>query len=355
MLPRQAAVSLVYNGANASGQIAPYLNSFQYKDIASGSSDRISIQVSDRDHKWIGAWFPEKGDLLQPMITTLNWLKEGRITQFPCGTFRVDDFSFRGGPIRLSIEALAVPADKSGFQVTERTETYEKTTLQEIGQTIADRNGIALYFEAENVTIEKVEQNKQSDCAFFREQVEKYGLALKIYNDKLVVFSEADYEAKDAKLILTPADFDPGWSWNTKTAGTYTGVKYQYTNSEKNKTFTVTAGAGERILECSDPADNLQEATAVALAAVNKANRGTTTMSLSMMARPGLIASDCVEIREMEKLSGKYYIDQLTHSVGSGYKMALELRRVEPAITEATSVSNAVSQRKKRGKNNGTK
>ena len=55
MLPRQANVSLLYNGANASGQIAPYLASFQYTDVASGSSDKISIQINDRDHRWIGA------------------------------------------------------------------------------------------------------------------------------------------------------------------------------------------------------------------------------------------------------------------------------------------------------------
>ena len=79
--------------------------------------------------------------------------------------------------------------------------------------------------------------------------MEKFGLALKIYNSRIVVFSEGTYEAKKAKAVLTPADFEPGWSWNTQTTGTYTGVKYQYTNSDKNKTFTVTAGGGERILE----------------------------------------------------------------------------------------------------------
>ena len=55
MEPRKAAVSLVYNGANATGQIAPYLASFQYTDIASDSSDSINIEINDRDHMWIGA------------------------------------------------------------------------------------------------------------------------------------------------------------------------------------------------------------------------------------------------------------------------------------------------------------
>ena len=56
-----------------------------------------------------------------------------------------------------------------------------------------------------------------------------------------------------------------------------------------------------------------------------------------MMAMPGLIASDCVEIRGLKRLSGKYFIEQITHSLGSGYKMALDLHsRIlspPPAVT----------------------
>ena len=344
MDPRQATVLLQYNGVNASGQIAPCLSSFQYKDVASGSSDSISLELNDRDQRWLGPWFPQKGDLLQPTIRTRNWSGDGQQLDFPCGTFRVDDFSFSGGPVRLRMEAAAVPADGSGFKATERTETYEATSLAEIGRIITARAGMDLFFEAEDVTIEKTEQSQQNDCAFYTGLVETFGLAAKIYDDRLVVFSEADYEAKAPKVILTPADFDPGWSWHTEVTGTYTGVRYQYTNSEKNKTFTVTAGGGGRILIVNEPADNLTEATAIALAALNRANRGTTTMRLTMMARPGLIASDCVEIQGLQRIDGKYYIDQITQSIGSGYTMALDLRRVEQRITAASSISSTVSE-----------
>ncbi len=343
MMPRKANVSLVYNGANATGQIAPMLNSFQYKDVASGTSDSISITVNDKNHMWIGPWFPVKGDILVPTIIVENWSGPGGSGVFPCGRFALDDFSFSGGPIRLKIEALALPY-ASSFKTQERTETYEKTTLAGIGAIISGRAGIALFFDAPDVSIEKVEQNNQNDCDFYCDLVEKYGLAIKIYNNKLVVFSEALYEAKGPKCVLTPADFDPGWSWDTKQTGTYTGVQYQYTNSEKNKTFTVKAGTTERLLTCNEPSDNLTEATALALAAVNNANKDTTTMSISMMARPGLIASDCVQISGLKRLDGKYYIDQITHNIGSGYKMDLELRRVEPRIGSPTAISSTVSE-----------
>lgn len=243
----------------------------------------------------------------------------------------------------MNLDAIALPASTS-FKSEDRTETYEQATLQEIGQKVAGRAGIALFFDASDVAIEKVEQNNQNDCDFYSGLVEKYGLSLKIYNDRLVVFSEADYEARGPKFILTPADFDPGWTWDTTLTGIYTGVRYQYTNSDKNKTFTVKAGTEERLLTNNEPADNLTEATAIALAAVNNANRGTTTMSLTMMARPGLIASDTIEIAGLERLSGKYYVEQVTHSIGSGYKMSLNLRKVEPRISSPTAISSTVSE-----------
>jgi hypothetical protein len=41
-------------------------------------------------------------------------------------------------------------------------------------------------------------------------------------------------------------------------------VRYQYTHTEKNQTFTVNVGGGERILTCDDAANNQTEATLIA-------------------------------------------------------------------------------------------
>lgn len=336
MEPRKATVALTYNGANATESIVPDLSSFSYIDVASGSSDSISVELTDRGRRWIGPWFPVKGDTLKPVIQTRNWNGDGQIQAFACGTFQVDDFSFSGGPpIRLSLEGLALPADNS-FKTTQRTLTYEDATLQEIGQEIAGRAGIALFYEADTISIKRIEQTNQSDCEFYNKLVTDYGLVLKIYDNRLVVFSEAQYEAKAAKLTLTEADFEPGWSWDTTLEGTYTGIKYQYTNADQNKTFTVEAGGGNRIKTSNTAADNLSEAITIALAELNTANKGTTTMSITLKAQLGLIASDCVEIKGLQKLDGKYYIEKITHSIGSGYKMTLEMRRVEERITTVT-------------------
>ena len=348
MNPRKASVSCFYNGVNATAQIADYLDSFTYTDVASGTSDSISLTLTDRDRKWTGPWFPQKSDRLAPVILTENWSAEGDTRFFPCGLFRVDDFTFHGGrPVTLDLEGVALPAD-GAFKAEERTETYEQTNLREIGQRIAERAGIELRYEAANVNVSKTEQSGQTDCDFYNELVTKYGLALKIYHDRLVVFSEAAYEAKPVKATLTESDFESGWEWNTTLSGTYTGVRYQYANSEKDTTITAEAGSGERILKCNEAADNATEARLIALAALNNANKAATTMRLTLsLARPGLIASDCVEIAGFGNLSGKYYVEKITHTLGGGYSMSLELRRVGKRFSDAvTSPDKAAADTK---------
>lgn len=325
---RHATVELTYNGKSAA-QVAEYLSSFKYTDVSSGTSDSISIELNDKDRRWIAGWFPQKGDRLKPTILRHNWDRDGVTTKLKCGTFIVDDFSFRGGPLRCTIEAVAIPST-SGFKVTERTETYEKTTIKEIGQTITKRNGLSLVYEASEITIESVAQDKQSDCSFYNDLVVRFGLAMKIYNDRLVVFDEAVYEAKPVVATITEADFEPNWQWNTTLAGTYTGVKYQYTHTEKNKTFTVEVGGGDRILTCDDAANNQTEATLIALAKVNNANKGTTTLRITLRDPAwNIIATNCIQINGLGQLSGKYYVESSTRSIGDGTKISLNLRRVE--------------------------
>ena len=334
-IARHATVALTYNGKSAA-QMARYLNSFSFTDVASGSSDSISIELNDPDRRWIGGWFPQKGDRLKPTIQMFNWNSDGATEFLRCGAFVVDDFSFKGGPIKLSLKALAIPS-LSGFKTTERTHTFEATNIKAIGEVIAKRNGMTLFYDAPDIAIECVAQDKKSDCSFYSELVVKYGLALKLYNDRLVVFNEATYEAAKSVATLSEDDFEPGWTWNTTMAGTYTGVDYQYTHTEKNQTFTEKIGSGDRILACNDEANNQTEATIIALAKLNAANKGTTTMKITLKAARRLTATSCVDIVGLGNLNGKYFIEEVTTTVGSGTKMSLSLRRVEKRFEKSVA------------------
>ena len=85
-----------------------------------------------------------------------------------------------------------------------------------------------------------------------------------------------------------------------------------------------------RILKVSGKADNKADAERKIKAAVANANHGTSKMSVTIMGTASLVASQCVAVVGLGKMSGKYYIDQITHHIGgSGYTMDLDLSLVE--------------------------
>lgn len=345
MNPRKTTVAVSYNGRNIDDRLSGILNSFEYTDVASGESDQLSLIVNDRDRKWIREWFPQKGDIIQASIVMDNWKRDGEIQMLDCGSFSVDDFSFSGTPIKLDLGALALPM-ASGFKETKKTRTYEETTLENIGKSIAKQAGIKLYYEAPDVPIEKVEQSEEDDCTFYNKIVKLYGFAMKIYKNKIVVFSEAAYEKKNPVATLKEKDIEPRWSWNSTLVKTYTGARYEYTNNDKNKTFFVEAGGGSRILKVTDPAGSLEEAQRITLAKLNDANKNDTTMSVTITEPDReIIATDCICIKGLGNLDGKYYVEKVIWSIGRGCRQSLELRRVQARFTNYTARSENVARK----------
>ena len=154
--------------------------------------------MQDRERQWTTAWVPITGDTLSATIRATNWEREGDSRSLPCGFFVLDSFEFSGWPVTGSIKAVSVPADGS-FMATERTKTWENVTIQEIGKEIAGRANIALAWDVEGdpITLKSVEQSEETDCAFYMSLCDTYGLAMKVYAQKIVVYDREAYKKKD--------------------------------------------------------------------------------------------------------------------------------------------------------------
>lgn len=333
MRTRSAAVELTWNGAAVKSKMLGQTTEITYTDPASGEADSLDISIHDRDRQWTVAWLPLEGDTLEAAIKLSNWEREDDNRALPCGFFILDNFDFAGWPITGTISAVSVPAD-GAFRETERTKTWEKVTVQEIGKEIASRAGIALAWDVEGTpfTIQSIEQSSQTDCDFYMQVCESYGYAMKVYAQKIVVFDREAYKKKDPVLTIRESDIE-SWSWKKTLAGTYTGGEYTYTDPITEAEIKATVGTGTRILKQSGKADNLADAERKIQAAVDSANHGHTTLSLTITGKchPGGLP-----MRHRGgpgRLSGKYYIDSITHHVGNGYTMDLELSLVE-AMTE---------------------
>lgn len=327
---RKAEISVKYEGKNITQQIKKYIKSLTYTDIASGSSDTLALELIDRDKKWMGAWHPSTGDTIEAVIYLHNWDKPASKKTFRCGTFTVDELSYSGRPLMCKLGAAASPQSQN-FNATKRTKTWEKVTLKEIARTIASRSGLALYYDAENISIAKIEQSKEEDCKFLYGICEDYGLAMKVYNGKLIIFDEETYEKKaPVATIKETDDCVISWDYSATMTGTYTGARVSYTDPDSDETEIVKIGSGNRILDINITAFSRADAEKKGKAKLKAENKKATTMSLSLMGKFNITASCCVKLEEFRHLNGKYYVEQVKHKLDSSRTTTeLELRLVE--------------------------
>lgn len=331
MLTRRANIDIIYQGVNISAPIAVDLLSFTYTDNASGTADSIAISLKDDTGKWISAWAPEQGDKIIASILTENWRSEGDSQKMPCGTFMVDEPEYSGRPRILNLNAAALPSNND-FRDTAKSRTWNKATLQKIATNIASDAGLTLYYDtSKTVTVSYLEQSEQPDCAFLTDLCEKYGLELKIYSDKIVIFSEQEYETKPKVGTITEALVE---NWTAKKTLTETGydacvLTYTLPSSGKKLQYEFKpSGSSKKILRVNKDVASVAEAEIVAKAELRKANKKQYMMSFTLPGNVYLIAGFTVIVSGFGVFDGKYYIDKAEHSVSSGFKTLIEVHRV---------------------------
>lgn len=333
MTPRHAEVELFYNGAAVKTVMDDYNTGITYTDPAAGAADSLDISIHDRARQWLTAWLPITGDTLSAKIKLSGDGAEA--AALDCGLFVLDKFEFGGWPVTGTISAVSTPAD-GGFMATTRSQNWEGATIKEIAGEIAVRAGLKLVWDVSDAdfAIKSVEQSEQTDSDFLASLCETYGLQVKVYRQKIVVYDREVYKAKDpVRTIGTESILS--WSWSRDTAGTYTGGEYTYTDAATETDIAVTIGSGKRILKQSGSADSQADAERKLRAAINAANHGSTKLDLSIIGNAQLVASQCITVVGIGRLSGKYYIDSITHNLSSsGYTMDLELSLVASETDE---------------------
>lgn len=337
-LARRAAAAIKYRKKRTEGKkdvtklLAKKLVSVSYTDSAEGEGDELSIELEDRDKKFLSGWRPRKGAYMSLVLKTSHWEKPGKETKQPCGEFVIDKVSYDSPPWTCEIGGTSKPND-SDFTAKEREDrTYEGTTLEKILKEIAGRYGMSLFYDAEKIPIASVEQGGKTDCAFACSLCEEYGLGMKVYADKLVAYGVKRYEAKKAVRTIPEKRF-VRCDIDDSLSGTYTGAEGTYTDDSGGE-HAVKIGKAGRTYAKSVTAGSIADMRRKLTAAVNLANREAVKMELEIFPIPSLSAARCVRITGVGDYSGKYFIDSVTHKVSGsgGYTQKLKLHKVQEWI-----------------------
>lgn len=348
---RKTVTNLSFNGKNVTNTLKDFVQSMTYTDIASGSSDSIDITLHNIGMKWLRGWYPKKGDRIKGSITFKDWNKDGKDLKLNCGTFILDSIKFKGGPLEANFGALAIPASES-FKTTERTKTWKKVTVEKIATDIAKRYKLKLSYSGPIITITAIEQSEKTDSAFLYEICGNYGLSMKVYNEKIVIYDQTEQEKKKAVEKLNRQSFvDDEWDYEDALEGTYTGARVSYKSGKNSKEISVYIGlkkekeAGSRVLKVNETADDATDAYYKAAAAVNKSNEKATVISGKIWPNPKVCAGVCVTITGMGKMNGKYFVEKSTLEVSdSGTKQSVEMHKCQTRLSYSTQKKEAVKK-----------
>lgn len=343
MQARQSYVSVKYNGKDITKTITDYIEGFEYVDNASGTADTVTLKLNNRSGKWSGSWIPIQGDYVETTIKTTNWDRDGDNRSLNCGYFLIDDLGYSGPPEIASIGGIATPIN-TDFNVTKKSKTWKKTTVKGILSEISKTAGINLYYAGQDYSIDEMEQSDQEDVTFAFSLCSSYNLAMKLYNRKMVVFDQTDYEKKEASLSLDKSKCS-SWSIEKSMTLMYDGVLISYTDSKSNNTlkYQFMLKNGSRILKLNETAESLQDAEIKAKAKLLEHNRKCQTINVKTRGDVKYIACKNINMTGFGKMDGKYYIDTVTHSkdANGGYTVTLDMHLC--VIVEGVTVATVES------------
>ncbi|CEG29793.1 phage late control D family protein [Bacillus sp. B-jedd] len=317
---RRTYLSISYNGKNINSGLDEHLKDWIYTDNLSGQIDDLQINLEDISRKWLGSWFPSKGSTLNATIYKQNW--KGSTIKAPLGKFEIDEIEAKPGEVK--VKALAV-SETSSLRGQFKSKAWEKTTLKVVAGDVAKRNGMKLYYQAnDNPKKDRYEQEGETDLMFLHRLCQDEGFCLKITNKSIVILDEEDYErASVVATIIWPSNETDetqvlDWSAKTTLSGVYKSCRVEHKVSKK-KTIKATYTPPKppnvgRVLIVKEQVKSVAEAQRLARKRLREANKEATTVWLKIASEKHFYAGNTVNLKGFGKFDGKYIISQASHS-----------------------------------------
>ncbi|MBQ9564308.1 MAG: hypothetical protein IJU98_01860 [Synergistaceae bacterium] len=351
---RRTRIILKYNNKDISEDIAKNLLSFKWTDNSSRKADSLDIDLENTAGLWNGAWLPAKGATLTASIVHENWDGGSGIQTLPCGTFQIDETTVSGPPSKAQIKAVSVPI-KTKARGQAKTHGWNDVHLSQIAGDIASDAGLSLMFDLQDDPhYQSEDQMEETDLAFLQGLCDDAGASLKVSHDRLVIFSEEEYEKKSSVLTFEPGNLTK-WNMKNKSADVYKSCKVSYHDPETDTDIDYEEDAdladlsGEddngRTLTLNRRVKSRAEAQTLAKNSLRNANKYEVSGTLDAPGNLRVVAGVNIELSGFGAYDGKYAVETVTHTInGKGYHtMSISIRRG----------GNKAQKKKKGGKGKG--
>lgn len=348
-LARRVSVGIVFDGADITEDIKPYLLGMTYSDSEDNEADDLTLELQDREQLWAQSWLEEAIQKtsasklkIVAYINRLNWTSNGSDMTLPCGEFELDTVEMTGGSdgSKVNLSATSMPYSEQ-LRQTKKSREWENYYLSGIASEMASNAGMScLYESSEDPYYERTEQDRVSDIDFLEDLCADAGISLKITAGQVVLFDQATYEAQDPAFTITRGDGTySGYSLTTGAADTqYQICRVSYTDPDTGSCIEGYAYATDydeedennQQLEITQKVSSVSEAEELAKKNLRLHNKFKRTATFTMTGNLLAVASNTFEISGFGGFDGKYIISRADHSVDNagGHEVEVTGRRV---------------------------
>ena len=326
-----ATIELKMNGRSVGAELSRYLKSLSYREALDGESDTLEVTLQDVDGLFRGSWQPVRGMSMEATILD-------EYAAMELGSFELDEIESSFPPSECKIKGNALPS-VSSVKSEEKSRSWEQVPLRAIAADIALGAGLRLYYDAEELMIERAEQESESDVKFLHRLCRDKGLALKINDRQLIIFDIEEYEkGAPSGVIAKGSSGLKRFSARSTLNEVYGRCEVKYKHGRKGELIEGTAtsggllssvfGTGGRTLKVKKKVSTQAEADRLARKSLKAANRSETKVQLTLMGDMRLRAGATILLKGFSAFDGKYLIERATHTVGGGgYETSIEVTR----------------------------
>jgi uncharacterized protein len=333
---------LTYAGRNITADVSGMVTEISYVDKVAHVSDEVEVTLEDRDRRWQGPWFPERGDIVTVLI---GYDGEELLN---CGDFQVDELELKGPPDTFHLKCIAAGITPSIR--TPRSAAYESQTLLQVAGTVASRHGMTVTGAPANINVtwSRLTQHNETDLSFLRRIAVAHNYDFSVRGTQLIFYARMPLEQATTVLTLyrTPSLALPpsGWrgapgrvksfEFKTRSQQIYKSAAVAYQNPATkqliaNQAVDSTAPTGDDlhiVARCETP----QQAQLKAQSALHDANMMQVTGRIETEGTTLLAAGVNLAIQGFGNFDGKYHIESSKHRLerSTGYTTEVEVRKL---------------------------
>ena len=332
MIARNIEVQIKIASKDVTKDLEPFFLSATYEDAASGETDTCEVELMDEARKFLGDWFPTRGDTLEIEFLKRNW-GDGQQTNLFLGLFEIDEIGNSFPPARCKIKGNSV-SQNSALRQTDKSRSWENVKLSAIARQIASEAGLELFFDAEDdPQIQRAEQSEISSLKFLEKLCADNYLSLKVSDGKLIIFDTAKFEQAEPVMTIDGTDSNVllHFDGNATIQEVYKSAEVVYKHGKQDELFqggfSVPDKTDGKVLKINQKVESQAEAERLARNKLREKNKDEVTISLDCIGDFRLLSGNVIELVNCGFYSGKYLIDKARHAVGTGYKVNVECHK----------------------------